>query len=254
MITSLSAPIKPAAFSPEGRAPKTASGRAAHLGINGERQIQFQTFRQHNDGLRATLTFVHRKSDRLRPIPEQSATEATRVADDPLADLVLPDEQARRTNSGSRFDVLMNHRCLLDFRQACRFICGGQAMHRRPRQCGRIPTRNCAESPNPSAITSIAPRRTKSSDGAGGSKALDGRKSASISSRWTRVLGIASRGTLRMENKLRFLTRGKYGSGGGKGSRRIETTPHKAPIKPAGPPCGPDRRSDRPRQALNPSR
>src|ERR1700734_55606 len=59
--------------------------------------------------LRAPLTLIHRKSDRLVPVREQAAAQAVGVLDDPMAASVLPDEQAESVCGACRFDVLLDH-------------------------------------------------------------------------------------------------------------------------------------------------
>jgi hypothetical protein len=68
-------------------------GRIAGMVFAG-RSVEFETIGQHNDGLRAALAFKHRKPDRLGPVREQAAAEASGVLDDPAAAAVSPDEQA----------------------------------------------------------------------------------------------------------------------------------------------------------------
>src|ERR1700722_4838803 len=74
-----------------------------------DRSVKLEPIGQHDDGLRATLTLIHRKSDRLVPVREQAAAQAVGVLDDPMAASVLPDEQAGSVCGARRFDVLLDH-------------------------------------------------------------------------------------------------------------------------------------------------
>jgi hypothetical protein len=74
-----------------------------------ERAVELKTIRQHNDGLRAALAFVHRKPDRLRPVREQAAAKASGVLDHPMSVMILPDVQAGQSSAARGFDVLLDH-------------------------------------------------------------------------------------------------------------------------------------------------
>ena len=73
-----------------------------------ERSGEFETIGQHNDGLRAALAFNHRKPDRLGPVREQAAAQASAslTTQCPLRSLLLvgrqPNEQFRRQSESER--------------------------------------------------------------------------------------------------------------------------------------------------------
>jgi hypothetical protein len=70
-----------------------------------ERSVELQTIGQHNDGLRAALAFVHRKPDRIGPVREQAAAQASGVLDHPMAASIPPDEQARQGSGAGGSDI-----------------------------------------------------------------------------------------------------------------------------------------------------
>jgi len=79
------------------------------LGSFIEGPIEVDAVGQHDDGLRAALTLVHRKSDGFVPVREQAAAQAVRVFDHPMAASILPNQEARRMPGASRFNVCRNH-------------------------------------------------------------------------------------------------------------------------------------------------
>jgi hypothetical protein len=77
----------------------------------GERKsrVQFESVRQHDDGLRAALTFIHRKPDRLGPVREQAAAKASGVLDHPVTASIPPDKQAGQAGGTRGSDILLDH-------------------------------------------------------------------------------------------------------------------------------------------------
>ena len=66
-----------------------------------ERSVEFETIGQHNDGLRAALAFNHRKPDRLGPVREQAAAQASGVLNDPMPASIPSDEQAGQAGAAA---------------------------------------------------------------------------------------------------------------------------------------------------------
>jgi hypothetical protein len=88
-----------------------------------ERPVEFEPIRQHDDGLGAALTLIHRESDRLFPVHKQAAAKAVGVLDDPAAGPILSDEQTGRVGGARSFDVVVDHSlCLVLSRGPGRFF------------------------------------------------------------------------------------------------------------------------------------
>ncbi len=58
-------------------------------------KTQFQTVRNHEDGLRLEVALEYRETDRLLATDEQSARQIATVLNDPSSATVLPDEKCR---------------------------------------------------------------------------------------------------------------------------------------------------------------
>jgi hypothetical protein len=95
----------PLAFAVLRRAPLRRFAQA----IFAERSVEFETIGQHNDGLRAALAFNHRKPDRLGPVGEQAAAQASGVLDHPMPASIPPDEQAGQAGLSGGSDMLVDH-------------------------------------------------------------------------------------------------------------------------------------------------
>ena len=82
--------------------------------------VEFKAVRKHDDGLRASLAFIHGETDRLSPVGEQTAAQASRISNDPLSEPVLADEQGSAEGRSGCNVRLMNH-------EGPRWLRGGSA-------------------------------------------------------------------------------------------------------------------------------
>jgi hypothetical protein len=67
--------------------------------------IEFENSGNHDNGLRPISILEHCKPERLSTIDEESAAEATRVANHPFSSAVLANEKERRSRTRGRLDL-----------------------------------------------------------------------------------------------------------------------------------------------------